>query len=1083
MKKFLLTMCLASLSVFTFAQTMEVSGKITSADDGIGLPGVSVTILGTTRGVTSNADGMYKIETEKGATLVYSFVGMNSQSLVIGNQSVINLALTSDSNQLSEVVVTALGVSREKKSLGYAVQTVGGDEVSNNKQQNFVNSLNGKVAGLTITPNTSMGGSTNILIRGNNSLASNNQPLFVVDGVPVSNYQGNTGGQRTGRRGFDYGNAASDINPEDVASISVLKGAAATALYGSRGANGVIMVTMKKGKVQKGIGVSISSTVTTGAIDKTTFVDYQDKYGAGYSNYYYSNEDGSFDAADINGDGIIDDVAPTAEDGSYGQAFDPNRMVYQWEAFVPESENFGKPQPWVASENTPANTFFEQQTTWNNTIALDGGNENGTFRLGYTNYDDKGVLPNSTQKRHNVTLNTSYNFGDRLTATTAVNYSKQATLGRFGTGYSGINPMQSMRQWWQTNVDVERQEYFYNLTGRNVTYNMKNPIGGDTTPIYADNPYWNRYENYNSDNRNRLFGNVNLNYKVTDWFNITGRVSTDTYTELREERLREGSGAAGFGITGANELSGYQRTDINFTEMNYDVMGNFNHRFNDDFSFSGILGTNIRTEFRERNTQSSAGGLAVPGIWSIGNSINTPPIPIESLVEKQVNGYYASASLGFKDTYFLDISDRYDVSSALPGDNNSYNYYAASGSFVFSNLVDANWLRFGKLRLGYAEVGNDTGALNVNDVYSRYDNLGGSVLTSLPGTKNNAFLKPERTKSWEAGLELNTLGGRLGLDMSVYKVNTIDQILRVSQTTATGYSSRYVNAGDLSNRGIEVALSGTPIKVGGFTWNMNLNFAKNVNKVEKLFGDVENIQLASYQGGISLNASLGERYGTIRGTGFQLDDNGNRVVNGSGYYVSVADQVLGVAAADWTAGLNNSLSYKGFNLGFLLSVSQGGEVYSLDTHYGQGTGQPDYTAVLNDLGNELRLPKDEGGGLLQEGVLEDGSVNTEYGRGNYYGGVFYWGNASRNPGALTTYDASFVKLREASLSYSLPASLYGNFANNISVGVVGRNLWIIKKHVPTADPESGLGAGNAQGYLTGAYPTVRNIGFNVKLDF
>ncbi len=1083
MKKFLLTLSMVCLATFTFAQTVEVSGKVSSADDALGLPGVSVTIQGTTRGTTTDGNGLYTIATEKGATLVYSFVGMNSQAILVGNQTTINVALTSDANQLSEVVVTALGVSREKKSLGYAVQEVGGEEISTVKQSNFVNSLSGKVAGVQIRQNQTMGGSTNVLIRGNNSLASNNQPLFVVDGVPVSNYQGNDLNQSVGSDGFDYGNAASDINPEDVESISVLKGAAATALYGSRGANGVIMVTTKKGKARKGIGVSISSTVTTGKIDKSTFITYQDKYGAGYGPYYGTDNPYFLDGNDLDGDGVNDLVVPTTEDASYGGKFDPNLMVYTWESFVPESANFGKKMPWVAAQNTPANYFFETQTTWNNSIDFNGGNENGTFRLGYTNFDDKGILPNSSQKRHNINLNSSYNFGERVTASTSLNYSKQNVIGRYGTGYSGLNPMQSMRQWWQVNTDMERQEYFYHLTGRNVTWNMNDPINGDFGPIYTDNAYFTRFENYQSDSRNRIFGNVSLNYKVAEWLNILGRVSTDSYTELREERLAPGSSGARFGVNNKTEFSGYERTDIAYTEMNYDLMGNFNKRFTEDFSLAGVVGMNIRTEDRERILQSTSGGLAVPGIYSIGNSVNTPPIPTETLLQKQVNGYYASASLGFKDTYFLDLSDRYDVSSALPVGNNAYNYYAASGSFVFSNLIDANWLRFGKLRVGYAEVGNDTDPLNVNDVYTRFDNFGSNVLTSLPNTKNNAALRPERTKSWEAGLELNTLGGRLGLDMSVYKVNTIDQILRVTQSFSTGFQYRYVNAGDLSNKGIEIAIIGTPVKVGGFTWDMNLNFSKNINKVENLYAGVENIQLASYQGGISLNATLGERYGTIRGTGFQYDDNGNKVVNSSGYYVAQADQVLGVAAPDFMAGLNNHLSYKGLTLGFLIDMSQGGEVYSLDMHYGQGTGLPDYTAGLNELGNELRLPIADGGGILNEGVQEDGSKNTVRARTDYYGGAYYWGNASRNPGALTTYDASYVKLREASLSYSLPSNLYQNFANNISVGVVGRNLWIIKKNVPFSDPEAGLGAGNAQGYISGAYPTVRNIGFNVKVDF
>jgi TonB-dependent SusC/RagA subfamily outer membrane receptor len=516
MKKFLLTMCFVGLSVFAFAQSVDVSGKVTSADDGIGLPGVSVTIQGTTRGTTSNVDGMYKIDAQKGATLVYSFVGMNSQTVVVGNSNVINVGLSTDANQLSEVVVTALGVSREKKSLGYAVQEINGEEITRAKSQNFVNSLSGKVAGLQIRQNNTMGGSTNILIRGNNSLTGNNQPLFVVDGVPISNFQGNSGNQSSGRRGYDYGNAASDINPEDVEDISVLKGAAATALYGSRGANGVIMVTTKKGQKRKGLGVSFSSTYTSGKIDKETFITHQDKYGQGYSNYYYGN--GPFDVDD---NGV--EVSPTYEDGSYGQRYDPNRMVRNWESFVPESENFGKATPWVAAANSPVK-FFETQNLWNNTVQLNGGNDNGTFRLGYTNFNNKDILPNSSQNRHNVNLNTSYNFGEKLTASMGVNYINQATVGRASTGY-GDNLMAQYRQWWSTAVDIKRQEYFYNTTGRNVTWNMANPIGGNTFPIFWDNPYWTRYENFQSDNRNRVFGNMMLNYKVTDWFSLMGRVT------------------------------------------------------------------------------------------------------------------------------------------------------------------------------------------------------------------------------------------------------------------------------------------------------------------------------------------------------------------------------------------------------------------------------------------------------------------------------------------------------------------------------------------------------------------------------
>ena len=1080
MRKFisLFLVSLFSLGMQAYAQDRTVTGKVT-AEDGSVLPGVNIAIKGTTRGTSTDGEGAYSIAVSPNTTLVYSFIGFESVERPVGNQSVIDVSLPTDVNQLNEVVVTALGVSREKKSLGYAVQEIKGEEVSTVKQQNFVNSLSGKISGVQIKQNNSFGGSSNILIRGSNSLAGNNQPLFVVDGVPISNYQGNSSAQANGGRGYDYGNAASDINPEDIESISVLKGAASTALYGSRGSNGVILITTKKGTKRKGVGVSVSSGVNFGGIIKSTFLNYQKKYGAGYGPYYGPTNP-YFEDADINGDGVMDLVNPTREDGSYGAKFDPNLQVYQWESFVPESENFGKPLPWVAAQNDPS-TFFEQQVTYNNSVDLTGGNEFGAFRLGYTNFSDKGILPNSSQKRNNLNFSGSYNLSKKLKAAITGNYTNQATVGRYSTGYSD-NIMTNFREWWETNVDIKRQEKFYKETGRNVTWNMNDPINGDTGPIFWDNPYWTRYENYNSDNRGRLFGNVNLNYQVTDWFSLLGRVTLDTYNEVREERRAVGSIATSFGLQGNDEKSGYQRTDLANSEMNYDLIGNFNKNLGEDLNLSGLIGLNIRKQSLERITQSTSGGLAVPGLYAISNSVNTVPLPSESLSEKQVNGYYASASLGYKNTFFLDLTDRIDVSSALPTANNTYNYYSASASYVFSNHLNLDWLRFGKLRLGYAEVGNDASALSVNDVYNRLDNFGSSVLTSVPTTKNNPNLKPERTKSFEAGLEMNTLQGRLALDMSVYNVNTINQILRVAQSVATGYGFRYVNAGNLTNKGIEISLTGIPVQVNGFEWRVTANWAKNVNRVGSLYAESENLQLASYQGGVTLNASRDELYGTLRGTGFNYL-NGQRVVNALGYYTAKADTIIGIVQPKWTGGLTNSFSYKGLNLSFLIDASQGGNVFSLDTYYGQGTGLPDYTAGLNELGNEIRSPVADGGGVINPGVLADGSPNTVRSPATNYGQNYYWGNGSRNPAALHVYDASYVKLREASLSYRLPKTVLGKYVQNITVSVVGRNLWIISKHVPFADPESGLGAGNAQGYLSGSYPTVRNVGFRVQLDF
>lgn len=432
--------------------------------------------------------------------------------------------------------------------------------------------------------------------------------------------------------------------------------------------------------------------------------------------------------------------------------------------------------------------------------------------------------------------------------------------------------------------------------------------------------------------------------------------------------------------------------------------------------------------------------------------------------------------------------DRYDISSALPEDNNKYNYYGASGSFVFSSLINAPWLNFGKLRAGYAEVGNDLPANNVYDTYTINNNFGNSVLVSFPGTKQNEDLVPERTKEIEVGLEARMFNSRVGFDFTYYKKNTEDQLMDVSLTTATGFTRRWVNAGEIQNSGIEVGLNLTPVRTDNFDWNVNVNWSKNENEVISLLGDQQNLQLQSFQGGVSINASIGEPYGTIRGSGFVFDDNGNRVVDSNGYYLSQPDQVLGNVNPDWVGGVSNTFSYKNLTLSFLIDIQKGGDVFSLDTYYGQGTGLPYYTAGLNDLGNPVRDPVTDGadsGGILNEGVTETGEPNTTRATADYFGGAFYWGNSSRNPAALNVYDASYVKLRELSLTYKMPVNKWmkDSFFSGASVSVVGRNLWIIDKNVPFADPESGLGAGNIQGYLSGSYPTLKTVGVNLNLEF
>lgn len=1087
----MLVMVFAFLSGSVFAQTKTISGKVTSSQDGLGIPGVTIQIKGTTIGAITDIDGNYSINVSPShKTLVFSYVSMKTTEVAIGTQTKIDVVLDPDVVQIDEVVVTALGISREKKSLGYATQEVEGDALSTVKRDNLINALSGRAAGVQVRGTNNMGGSANIVIRGTKSLTQNNQALFVVDGVPVNNDNTNNAGQISGRSGFDYGNAASDINPDDIESMNILKGAAATALYGSRAANGVIIITTKKGKKQLGgkraYGVTISSSINTGFLDKSTFPKYQQSYGAGYGTYYYSDtthptlgyHPGFEYYYDVDGDGQLDYTVPTYEDASYGEKFDASLMLYQWDAYDPASPNYMKKTPWLAAENGPE-YFFQNPMTLNNSVEVAGGSEKSTFRLAYTNFDQKGLMPNSSLKRNNFLFNGSYDVSKDITVTASANYTKTDGLGRNSTGYSD-NIVSSFRQWMQVNVDYKMQEELYNKTHRNITWNPNSPF--DLAPAYWDNPFWVRNENYETDMRNRIIGFVMVDWRITDHFSLMGRASVDTYDELQEERKAVGSGSGEFGVKRPDVTSGYSRFQKNFSEANYDLMLNYKNQFTEDLSLTAFVGTNIRRSIVDQVYASTDGGLIVPDLYSLSNSVNPMLNPEELYSIIGVNGYFASASLGFMNTFFLDATFRRDISSTLPVDERAYNYPSISGSWIFSNMFESDWLQLGKLRAGYAQVGNGAPFASTKDTYTQNTTFGTTALFSLPSTKNNEELVPERTHSLEAGLELITFNKRLGADLSVYKTNTVNQILPVTISTGTGRSAMFVNAGEIQNKGVELQLFGAPVATKDFRWDVILNWSKNVNEVVSLKDDIKNLQIASLQGGVTINARVGEPYGTIQGTDY-VYTNGQKTVGANGYYLrsSTSDKILGNINPDWNAGLSNKFSYKNWAASFLVDWQQGGSVFSLDLYYGMATGLYEETVFTNDLGNPVRNLISEGGGLILEGVFEDGTPNTKRVEGADYRVFGY----SRNPNAAFVYDASYVKLREVVLSYSLPSSLVSkvNWIQGATFSVVGSNLWIMYKKLPHADPEASQSSGNVQGWQSGVMPSTRNVGFSINLQF
>lgn len=1038
-----------------------LAGKVTDAKNEP-LIGVSITIKGTNQGTSTDTDGSFQIPVKSGDVLVFTYVGFASQEITIGNQTSLQVTLKEDNATMEEVVVTALGISREKKSLGYSSQAVSGEDINTVNTGNVTDALSGKVSGVQIKRSSNMGGSTNIVIRGNKSLTGNNQALWVVDGIPVDNSNLNTEEQATGGGGaYDYGNMASDINQDDIESINVLKGAAATALYGSRAANGAIIITTKSGAKGEKVNITLNSSVKRGTIDRSTFPVYQQQYGAGLGAIYGPDGESYFNYQDFDGDGILDEMVPYVAYGSFGAPYDPNRMVFDWHSLDPASPTYMQKTPWVPAKNGPI-TFFEKPLTFNNNLSIAGSGPTANYRFSYTNMNQSGLMPNSKSKRDNFSLNASFKINDRLTVSGHGNYVYSDVIGRNmtgGVGNGGNNVLGTFRQWWQNHVDVQQLKRMYFDTRRNIT----NYAGGT-----IDNVYWQQYEIYSTDNRNRFFGNMAVNYKITDWLNVDGRISVDTYSFMREERVNNGSIAIGK----------YDRLNVNFREVNYDLMLNFNKDITDKFNISGVLGTNIRRNLLESINAVTNGGLVVDDIYSISNSVLQPAAPIESLVKIGVDGYYGLLSFGYNNMLYLDVTGRNDRSSTLPANNNSYFYPSIATSFVFSEVIESEVLSFGKLRLNYAKVGNSAPAHSIVDVLNKPTPFGSHQMYGVNDVKNNDQLKPESTTSLEAGVEAQFLGRRLGLDISWYKTNTEDQIMPVSVSSTTGYTSKFVNAGEVQNKGIELSLTGTPIRNDNFSWDVNVNWSRNRSKILSLFEGVENLVLGS-----RINATLGQPYGTITGRNFVFID-GQPVINQTtGEYMlsQASNHVIGNINPDWIGGVRNQFRYKNFNASFLIDVQKGGQLFSSDMSTGNRNGLYDNLVGLNDLGNPMRNSLEDGGGIILDGVDPDGNKNTVRTRMDRYDHAL---GAIKAPDALFIYDASYVKLREVVLSYALPSELLKNSKiEGISFNLTGSNLWIIHKNLPYADPEAGLSSGNVQGIQTGVLPTIREFAFGVKVQF
>lgn len=1070
MKQFnLIVMALLFTLNAVWAQT-KVSGTVKD-EAGEPLMGVSIVVKGSNPvvGAFTDLEGTFEFEAPAGLkTLIFTYVGYTSQELEIAEAMDVTMH---EGISIDPVVVTALGVSREEKALGYATQQVSGDALDKAREVNVVNSLQGKVAGVQITGSSNLGGSSRIVIRGANSITGNNQPLFVVDGVPLDNSNFTTTDQARGGGGYDYGNAIQDINPDDIESMNVLKGPTAAALYGERAANGVIIITTKKGKAMSSknapIGVTVNSSLQFN--QAYVFPEYQNLYGGGASpDFLPSNLDPTQETVQFD------------YDGSWGPRFN-GQQVRHWNSYDEwDTEHYGKLAEWKASPDN-VKSFFRTGITSTNGISFGGATAKSAFRMSYTNTFQKGTQENSRMDRNNLSFNGNVNLTDKFSAAASANYVSSSTNGRPMTGY-GESVMSMFTQWFQRQLNMDELRDYKNPDGSQRTWNRSSEEDG--SPLYWNNPFWDRYENGQKDRRDRMFGNVALTYKFNDKFSLTGRGMTDFYTDRREEWVAVG---------GVN-LPKYSEDIRTVRESNFDAIGSYSDRFGEDISFSALAGINYRQNGYSRNYASTQGGLNTPGLYNLANSASQ--LDVDDYTSNfEVFSIFQQATIGYKGYAYLDLTNRTDFNSTLPLDNNVYDYYSANVSLVFSELIPQNKiLSYGKFRGGYAVVGKGTDPYKLNTIYTTNSNFGGLGTSTVPNALPNAALRPEVTSSFEFGLDLRLLNDRFGLDITYYNNVTKDQIFNVSQSGATGYTSRALNAGKVSNQGVEIMFRATPVKTKDFKWDLNFNFAKNKNKVLELYTGTENIRLTSLFG-VALEARVGEAYGTIMGTDYVYDANGNKIVE-DGVYLTSEVKALGSVLADFTGGVSSTFSYKGFSLFVLFDFQKGGSLFSLSNTWGKYSGTLAETVQETNVNGTTGNIRDQG--IIVDGVNVAKDDNGDYildADGNYTSNgtanatvvdaqTHFFLNNGYVVNRADVYDASFVKFREARLTYTFPNKMLEKSRfRDLSLSLVGRNLAILAKNIPNVDPEAALSSGNIQGFEGGQLPTERSIGINLNVKF
>ena len=1063
-----LILCYSNLAS---AQALVVTGTVNSARENNPLPGVTVIVKGTSNGTTTDASGNYRLQVSSpNPVLVFSFIGYLQQEVTVGNQTVLNVTLAEDEKTLQEVVVTALGIKREERSLGYSTQAVAGENLTLTKEQNVIGSLAGKVAGVQVTgaSGSSMGGTQKIKIRGVNSITGADQPLLVVDGTPISN--ANFGGSDQA----DYGNLGQDINPEDIESVTVLKGPAASALYGIRGQYGVLMITTKKGaKGAKKVTVQLNSAFSVERVGN--FIPLQNLYGGGSSQTWRTLP---------NGQKYVD----MSVDESWGPKMDGTE-VRQVFSFYPQDPEFGQLTPFIAHPDN-IKDYYETGHNLNNGVTIAGGNENSTFRLSFNDTRIGGVEPNTWLRRNNVGVSAGLDLTKKLNVSTNINYARNNAQRPFqGSEYGA----RYMVQWFQRNVDMERLKNYQYEDGTFLNWNLNRPNAttGQITnfkPLYWNNPYFEAYENPSNDSRDRIFGDIGLSYQVLPALKLSGFIRSDMFTQNIDGRV-------GFG--GQETFPGYSVSKYQNNETNYEFLGQYAKEFG-EFSLSGNFGANLYTRRYSYLSQATVGGLSSPGFYNIEASINRP-LTSNYLLRKEIRSMFGMVSLGYKNTYFLDASLRNDISSALPTNNNSYWYPSVSGSFVFSELAQWRLLSLGKVRLSYAQAGSDlnpyetTMAYSVGTVYS-----GTTPINTLavPDNLNNPIIKPAFAHSYEAGLDLKFFNNRLGVDFTLYQQRNQDQIIRLDVSGASGYGSATINAGLIENKGIELTLTGTPVKHELFSWDASFNLSRNRNKVVELYPGIDTYTYGSttYSSVTSyLNSYVGKTFGSLVGQAYQRDPNTGKILLGSNNLplFTTATHDFGSVIPDMTGGFQNTFRIWKFDLSAMVDYQVGGKFFSRSKMLAVRTGQAEETAAINDNGKNIRDPLAEGGGIKVEGIYGPGIIKNGTDVSGqevtaYVDPQAYYGVVARRIYEDWVVDASYIKLREVRLGYTLDKAMLNwlPFAR-VNLALIARNPAMLWQKAPKGiDPsEVSTGSQAISWYESGQSNTVRSYGVNLNITF